>query len=302
LTRLATLALAVWCAACAGIAQADATLTLVGTHVWRMPGDPRFGGFSAIEVDADGTGFVALSDRATLYRGRLVRQGDQIVSVRAAKGTPLLDADGHELVDDRGDSEGLALRVDGTAFLSFEGADRIAVLPPGASRLTDLPGHPAFARFQLNSALEALALDPQDRLITLPERSGKMDRPFPVWRREADGRWTQPYNVPRRGEYLPVGADTGPDGRFYLLERHFAGLFGFSTRIRSFAFSDTGLTDEQTLLQTRTGLHDNLEGISIWRDSDGEIRLTMISDDNFNLFQRTELVEYRLTDPAAGAG
>lgn len=46
-------------------------------------------------------------------------------------------------------------------------------------------------------------------------------------------------------------------------------------------------------------MHDNLEGISVWQDPDGRIRLTMISDDNFMVFQRTEIVEYAVDPPLA---
>ena len=39
----------------------------------------------------------------------------------------------------------------------------------------------------------------------------------------------------------------------------------------------------------------NGEGLSVWQAVDG-LRLTMIADDNFRWFQRTEIVEYRVTD------
>jgi hypothetical protein len=54
----------------------------------------------------------------------------------------------------------------------------------------------------------------------------------------------------------------------------------------------TGL---ETLFTTATGTHDNLEGLDVWSDSDG-LRATMIADDNFRFFQRTEIVDYRLPD------
>ena len=91
-----------------------------------------------------------------------------------------------------------------------------------------------------------------------------------------------------------AGADTGPDGRLYVLEREFAKWRGFATRVRSFAYGADGLTDEQLVLQTPIGQHDNLEGLAVWQDDTGAIRLTMVSDDNFFVFQRTEFVEYRL--------
>jgi hypothetical protein len=41
---------------------------------------------------------------------------------------------------------------------------------------------------------------------------------------------------------------------------------------------------------------DNMEGLDVHRDSDGEIVLTMISDDNFSLLQRTMLLQFTLVE------
>ena len=51
------------------------------------------------------------------------------------------------------------------------------------------------------------------------------------------------------------------------------------------------------LLESRIGQFDNLEGISVWRDDRNRTRITLISDDNFFLFQKTELVEFVLNSP-----
>ncbi len=81
------------------------------------------------------------------------------------------------------------------------------------------------------------------------------------------------------GPFLIVGADIGPDGRLYMLERDFAGI-GFRSRIRRF---DLDGGNEETMLETGLRTHDNLEGISVWQDAQG-LRLTLISDDNFRVF------------------
>ena len=81
----------------------------------------------------------------------------------------------------------------------------------------------------------------------------------------------------------------------YVLERKF-GSVGFRTRLRRFTLSREGLAGGQILLNTALAQHDNLEGLSIWRDAAGALRATMISDDNFLWIQRTEIVEYRLPE------
>jgi hypothetical protein len=268
---------------------------LVGAFPWRMD-DPNFGGLSAIELADDGASFLALSDRGAWTRGQITRDAEGRITAVDARPMRFLRGRFEAPLDDgRNDSEGLALAADGTLYVSFENIARILRYDTIDGPAQNLISPREFGRMQRNSALEALAIGPDGTLYTLPERSGDLDRPFPVWRYR-DGVWDQPFGLRRDGGYLAVGADFGPDGRLYLLERELHGLAGFSSRVRSFEISDTELSDERTDLRTQPGQHDNLEGISVWRGPDGAIWLTMVADDNFKFFQSTEIVEYRLAD------
>jgi hypothetical protein len=193
------------------------------------------------------------------------------------------------------DAEGLAIRADGRILVSYENQHRVwAYLSLDAA--ARLPRAPAFRDLQPNSGLEALAVDSDNRLYAIPERSGSLKRPFPVWvYSSATETWSHAYDLPRRGGFLVVGADFGPDGLLYVLEREFTG-WGFRSRVRRFAITAQGMTSEETLFETYTRKHDNLEGIAVWRDANGVIRLTMVSDDNFRAFQRTEFVEYSVVE------
>ena len=272
---------------------------LVGEYTWKMP-QAAFGGFSGLEVYDDGASFVTVSDRGGVVQGSLIRDArGTIVGVEAAPVFMLRDTDGAPLGTYMTDAEGLAIAPDGRIFVSFENRHEVLTYRFPSETPEALSQHPDFPGMQLNSSLEALAIDGDGALYTMPERSGRLTRPFPVYRWK-DGAWSQPFSVPRRDNYLVVGADIGPDGRFYLLERHFAGIFGFQTRVRSFAFDGQSLTDERVEIETSAGKHDNLEGIAAWRDANGFIRLTMVSDDNFRFFQVTEIVEYRLSNGLDG--
>ncbi|MCP3972104.1 MAG: esterase-like activity of phytase family protein [Rhodobacteraceae bacterium] len=275
-----------------GAAQPAGEAEYLGTFVWTSR-DKAFGGFSGLELADDGRAFVAISDKGNITRGELLRDGVRISGVRSGEIFELGDTDGGALDRYEGDSEGLAQRPDGRLYVSFEGIHRVWTYSHPASEGAWLPRHGDFKGMQDNSSLEALAIGPDGALYTLPERSGRMSRPFPVYRYK-HGSWGRPFSIPRRGEFLPVGADFGPDGRLYLLERHLNGIFGFLTRVRSFRVRGDRIDDERLVLETSTGTHDNLEGIALWRDKSGDIRLTMISDDNFRIFQRTEFVEYRI--------
>lgn len=266
----------------------------VGRLGWSVD-DDRFGGLSGLSVLEAGNRFVALADRGMFVSGRILRDGGKISGVEGVTLTPLKNTEGNSLKRRQSDAEGLAIRDDGRIYVSFEGQHRVWTYSTENSKAAWLPRHADFSAMINNSSLEALALGPDGALYTLPERSGHADRPFPVYRYHG-GIWSQPFSIPREGRFLPVGADFGPDGKLYLLERDFRGFLGFRTRIRRFDMTPTGVSDGQVLLTTAVGRHDNLEGLSVWRDEGGAIRLTMVSDDNFNRFQRTEFVEYRLVE------
>ncbi len=272
----------------------DGPATYISSLTWTSD-DPLMGGMSAIEVAADGIGFTALSDRGAITAGRLVRDEAGVLS--GIEAAPLIKLQGKGralLAKERADSEGLAIADDGRIFVSFEGTARVLQYDRIDGPATNLPRPDAFKSMPRNASLEALAVAGDGTLYTLAEQSGDGIGPLPVWR-YWDGVWEQPFSLSREGTFLPVAADFGPDGMLYLLERDFHGIGGFATRVRRFVIAaDGSASPGEVLLETPTGTHDNLEGLAVWQDGAGGIRLTMISDDNFRFFQRTEIVEYRV--------
>ncbi len=279
------------------LAEPPQRATYLGSYTWKME-HPAFGGLSALELDADGLTFTALSDRGAVLVGQMSRDDGGAVTGTQAAIYGIRGTDGQALSGPLSDAEGLAIAPDGRVFMSFEHAHRVWSYPALSSAPIPLPGGAVFEGLQRNSGLEALAIDRNGHLYTLPERSGSWTQPFPVWRWDG-AAWTQAFTLPRDGKFLPVGADFGPDGHLYLLEREFRGfrgLFGFRTRVSRFAIGPSGPGPRETLVETRPHRHDNLEGIAVWRDDTGAIRLTLLSDDNFNPFQRTQIVDYRVPD------
>jgi hypothetical protein len=263
---------------------------LLGTYVWDE-GWEGFGGFSGLELADDGASFTVLSDRILLVSGHLVRDAAGVVTaVQAGPPEPLLDTEGGRLRGARADSEGLAIGPDGRVWISFEGRARVRLQGRDGVPPSLIPDHPDFETLRRNSSLEALAVDAEGALYTLPERAPGNGGTFPVYRFR-DGAWDIAFRLPARDGFAVSGADVGPDGRLYLLERDFTGL-GFRSRLRRINLDGTG---EETLLTTATGTHDNLEGVAIWADAEG-LRATMVSDDNLRFFQQTQFVDYRLPD------
>lgn len=274
------------------LAQAEPSLRLTSNVIWSQS-DSWFGGFSGAEVMEQGSSITLITDKGRLVLAKMVRETGKLKAIQLLSQTQLTDADGTDLIDHHADAEGLAIDGQGHAFVSFERDHRIVPLNLKSARVGRGVSNPAFTDLIANSGFEALANHPDGRLYTLPERSGTTKAPFPVFTL-AHGRWVITQHIPQRDPFRPVGADFGDDGLFYLLERA-ASPLGFRSRIRRFDFTSPDLS-EQILLTTYPGRFDNLEALSIWRDRMGQTHLTLISDDNFLAIQRTQIVEFALTE------
>ncbi|MCK0120504.1 esterase-like activity of phytase family protein [Loktanella sp. F6476L] len=249
----------------------------------------RIGGLSAVHIGDDGSTIIAVSDRGMLMQGTISRDAEGQIS-GIAMGTPV-SIENADLPGGltNNDSEGIAVAPDGTIYVSFEGQHRVGKFANFGAAEQTLPVPREFEALQDNSSLEALAIDADGALYTIPERSGRYDRPFPVYRYK-DGKWDQPYAIPRTGAYLMVGADFGPDGMLYVLERDFSG-FGFYTRVRRL---DLDAATAETILETGIGVHGNMEGISVWQTADSQVIMTLIADNNFRSILTNEIAEYRI--------
>lgn len=275
-----------------GCANGLVTPELQGRYLWQADFFD-FGGLSGIEVTADGNRFLAVTDQGTAFGGAFVRVDGVITEMVTDTRFRLRDNRGNYVVYPRQDAEGLAIGPDGTVAVSLEGIHRIYLYDDLSEVAVAAIADPDFRGFSGNASLEAVAIGPDGAVYTMPERSGRAERPFPVYR-YLNGAWDQPFAIPRRGAFVVVGADVGPDDRLYVLERDFTGI-GFRTRVRRFDLAGGG---EETLLKTANATHDNLEGISVWRDDAGRLVMTLVSDDNFKALQQTEVVEYRIDDTA----
>lgn len=278
------------CALSAVAAGAEPPALTLSAHLVIEDAPREFGGLSAIIVAKDGERAQILSDRGKLFDVALWRDQSQVlrqVAVLRAKYlyiyTPQHDVD----------SEGLARAPGGGVFVAVESPPSVLHYTPARSWPEPALPFPPLAIGNTNRGLEAVAMDPQGRLVTMPESPPDDEAGFPVYRLE-DGTWRKVALLAKRGPFLVVGADFGPDGRLYVLERAVSAL-GFRSRIRRVALADE-ITQVETLFQSDLGQYDNLEGISLWRDDAGDVRITLVSDNNFLSIQRTEFVEFILRE------
>jgi len=139
--------------------------------------------------------------------------------------------------------------------------------------------------------LEAVAVQADGTIWTLAEQTPRPDRPYHLFDQRPGAPWATRIRLTRNGFWSAVGADFGPDGRFYLLERRFAGL-GFASRLRAFNLRDHAEPlGGEVVYRAPVGRHGNLEGVALWQGADGRLRALMVSDDNLIRLQRSELVE-----------
>jgi hypothetical protein len=89
-----------------------------------------------------------------------------------------------------------------------------------------------------------------------------------------------------------------PSAELLLLERRFAWTSLLAARLRRIPLSALvpgALVDGEVLLTADMGYQvDNMEGLATHRDKNGDVILTLISDDNFSFLQRTILLQFAL--------
>ena len=277
-------------------AKEGARAELIGSYVWQG-GAAEFGGFSGFDLQPDGAAFVAVTDRGSIVSGKLARGASGgVTAVTAGALQPLLGGGGQPLEPEARDAEGLSIAPDGSVLVSTERTHLILRYADAAGPSRTVSEGLDLSGLSHNRGLEALAVAEDGVTYAIPERAATWGGPTPVHVLR-DGAWTTPLSVRVTGNWRIVGADFGPDGKLYLLERDYWGLVGFMTRLRRLTLDGDVVAADETLAETQAGEHENLEGIAVWRDGKGDIRLTMISDDNFLPLSRTEIVDYRVSEP-----
>lgn len=265
--------------------------------------DPRFGGFSALGVSADGTHMVSLSDHGTSLAATLVYgpNGD-LTGIGDADLVPLTDPDGRALVGkEAGDAESMAPGVNGDIIVSFERHHRIWAYPPGDTHAQPIRPPDGLRRLPANNGVEALALLDDGRLLAIAEGTQGQETTI-AWSSTGAGWEVMTY---RMHDGFPIsGAATLPaggsdKGGVLVLERYYTPRTGVLCRIRRIAekaIVPAAELDGPLVATFKPPLTvDNFEGIHARATDDGRTLVYLISDDNFNRReQRTLLLMFEL--------
>lgn len=266
-----------------------------------------FGGLSGLRLDPRGEKFIALSDKGSWFTGRIVYSGREMKGLADVEASPMIGADGRPIAA-RGwfDSESLAL--DGSfVYVGLERVNQVLRFDfsKGYTRsrgeVVAMPA--AVKKLPFNKGLEALVFVPRGQplggtLIAMSERG--LDPQGNLVAFLVGGPTPGQFSIRRSKNFDISDAVLLPSGDLLILERKFSWFTGIGIRIRCIPLNSIApgaVVDGPSIFDADLGQEvDNMEGIDAHVTPEGDTVLTLVSDDNFSLLQRTLLLQFTLVE------
>ncbi|SPP91758.1 esterase-like activity of phytase family protein [Bradyrhizobium vignae] len=268
-----------------------------------------FGGLSGIRfLDGKGERFVAISDQGGWFTGTIRYSGREMVGLTDVEAAPLLGAEGRPITEKHlwWDSESIA-RDGNLVYVGLERVNQILRydFAKGGTRARGevIAVPPALRKLPSNKGIEALVFIPKGQplagtLIAFSERGLDADGNLVAFL--IGGPTPGQFSVRRTEKYDISDAVLLPSGELLILERKFSWFTGINIRIRAIplkGIAPGALVDGPALFAADLGHEiDNMEGIDAHVTPDGETVLTLVSDDNFSMLQRTLLLQFTLVE------
>lgn len=270
-----------------------------------------FGGLSGIGFLGPDARLVMVSDRGNFVSGQLLydEQG-RPVNLVGVRVEPMLNSSGVELPRPYArDAEAVAVvwrdGVPAAVRVGFENLTRVADyaltdgMPGGPAREVAIPRWLSDTR--TNELIEALCIAPPDSPIagsTLIITEGVTDEngDHAAWLLGSRDKGALSYVT--RSSANPSDCTFLPNGDLLVLERGVA-LLSFTARIVRVPAAEVKAGAQlkgEVLLDVAGGDIDNMEGIAVHEGPDGTPRITLISDNNFNDWERNLLLEFSLPE------
>ena len=260
---------------------------------------PSFGGLSGLVLGKDCGTMLAVSDGGHWFEARLRYEGGRLAGISDAVTAPVRDSKGKRQKSKAWwDVEALTRLSDGRLLAGFESRVRFGRYDIAAEGLDatfqavphpkDIDGGPE------NGEVEAVGQLPDGRLIAIAERQFDPEGHIRGWAWQ--GAKATRFSIERHDAYKVT--DLAVDGTEILtLERRFTPGSLPGMAVRRFDMSAIGGDQPvrpELLLEATAPLSviDNMEGIALCTH-DGETRVTLLSDDNFNTsVQSTILLQF----------
>ncbi|GGF44876.1 hypothetical protein GCM10011321_39290 [Youhaiella tibetensis] len=270
-----------------------------------------FGGLSSLGFIGDDGRLAMVSDRGNFVTGQLLYDdmvrplslvGVRIDPIQNTKGADLprafaRDAEALDVVQRNGVP--VAVRV------GFENLTRVAdfaltdAIPGGPAKNVEIPVW--MGEIRSNKSIESLCIAPPaspvagSTLVIIEgiERYGRNHAATLLGRADRGD-----LELTAAPAVNPTDCAFLPNGDLLVLERGTA-LLSFVMQLRLIPAAEVkpgALMEGRILLRASGGDIDNMEGVAVHKAPDGEVRITLLSDNNFNDWERNLLLEFALPE------
>ncbi|WMS43639.1 esterase-like activity of phytase family protein [Acuticoccus sp. MNP-M23] len=263
-----------------------------------LRGPKAFGGLSGLLVND--ARFLAATDTGHFVTGRMVLDGKRLTGVDDVSITARRDLAGEAITSKApADAEALA-QLDGKVVVLVEQAGQLLSYAADGLAVVDAAPDampvPAPVRKAGRRGLESLASLPDGSLIVIAEKGARGADTIPAFHLPSG----KAFAIRAHGDFAITGADALPGGDLMLVERRYGGGIDVGMQVRRIgadAVAREGVADGPVLLKAGFSAEiDNMEAIAA-RVDDGEIILTLASDDNHKFYQRSLLLRFAVADP-----
>ncbi|WP_417307700.1 esterase-like activity of phytase family protein [Devosia sp.] len=270
-----------------------------------------FGGLSGIGFTGPDNRLVMVSDQGNFISGQLIYDEQmRPLSLVGVRSDPILNSKGAALPRAFArDAESLTVierdGVPAAVRVGFENLTRVAdfelvdAIPDGPAREINIPDW--LSRARTNETLEAVCVAP----AASPIAGSTLLLPEGI----TDDTGAHSAYLLGRADKGPLSYVSGngtnptdcaflPNGDLLVLERGIS-LIVFTMRLKRIPAADVqpgARMEGEELLYATGGDIDNMEGVAVHEAPDGTQRITIISDNNFNDWERNLLLEFSLPE------
>jgi hypothetical protein len=267
-----------------------------------------FGSMSAFRFRKPGSDFIGVADTGFWFFGRIDHDTDGRPSgVGDFTMQPMVDKEGRAIGSKwLSDAEGLAVRGD-IASVGFERDHRVSEfrIDPADMKapVRDLDFLVPRKELRMNRGFETVAYSPENgplngARVIVSERS--LDENGNQFAAVLEGPEKGVFTVKRSGKFDITDGAFLPNGDLLILERSFSYAAGVAMQLRRIDGKTIGpgrLADGPVLLKADMSYQiDNMEGLDVWRRGDGALMVSIVSDDNQSLLERSLYLEFRLEE------